>query len=179
MAGTSKVRLVVGLFGAANELASGLAELGARGARPSQINLVAQADAFRGALADWRKGAEARGFAGWIVYRPVDGAVPWAIGAADTAAARGTDRGTDRETDRGANMGAASAAESDARALLGFHHWALRRQAQLLHRHLQEGGALLLVAPDTDAEERAVCTALLRYASGGVQTHEIARSPER
>ena len=171
MAGTSKVRLVVGLFGAANELASGLAELGARGARPSQINLVAQADAFRGALADWRKGAEARGFAGWIVYRPVDGAVPWAIGAADTAAARGTDRGTDR--------GAASAAESDARALLGFHHWALRRQAQLLHRHLQEGGALLLVAPDTDAEERAVCTALLRYASGGVQTHEIARSPER
>jgi hypothetical protein len=158
MAGTSKVRLVVGLFGAAKELASGLAELGARGARPSQINLVAQADAFRGALADWQKRGEARGFAGWIVYRPVDGAVPWSLGAA--------------------GMAASTAAENDARALLGFHHWALRRQAQLLHRHLQEGGALLLVEPHTDAEERAACTALLRYASGGVQTHEITRSRE-
>lgn len=159
MAATSKVRLVVGLFGAAQELASGLAELGARGARPSQINLVAQADALRGALADWRTREEARGFAGWIVYRPVDGAVPWAVGAAD--------------------MAASTTAENDARALLEFHHWALRRQAQLLHRHLQAGGALLLVEPHTDAEERAVCTALLRYASGGVQTHEIARSLER
>jgi hypothetical protein len=34
---------------------------------------------------------------------------------------------------------------------------------------------LLLVEPDTDAEERAACTVLLRHASGGVQTHEIPR----
>ena len=70
---------------------------------------------------------------------------------------------------------ASTAAEQDARALLGLHHWALRRQAQQLHRHLREGGALLLVEPGDDAEERAACKALLRHASGGVQTHEIAR----
>jgi hypothetical protein len=67
------------------------------------------------------------------------------------------------------------AAEQDARALLGLHHWALRRQAQQLDRHLRAGGALLLIEPHTDAEEWEACTALLRHASGGVQTHEIAR----
>jgi hypothetical protein len=67
---------------------------------------------------------------------------------------------------------------SDARALLGFHHWALRRHARQLRRCLEQGGALLLVEPDTEAEERAACTVLLRHASGGVQTHEIARSEQ-
>ena len=63
-------------------------------------------------------------------------------------------------------------------ALLGFHHWALRRHARQLHRCLEQRGALLLVEPGTEAQERAACTALLRYASGGVQTHEIARLQE-
>jgi hypothetical protein len=74
---------------------------------------------------------------------------------------------------------ASGAAVEDARALLGLHHWALQRQARQLHRHLERGGALLLVGPDTEAEERNACTTLLRHASGGVQTHEIAGVPER
>jgi len=41
---------------------------------------------------------------------------------------------------------------------------------------LREGGALLLVESDNDAEERAACKAILRHASGGVQTHEITRT---
>jgi hypothetical protein len=158
MASTRKVRLVVGLFGTAEELALGLVELRAQGLRPAQVNVVAQADALEGALREWP--ADGVGFANWIVCRPVDGVVPWAFTAA------------------GAGTAAPTAAEGDAQALLGFHHWALRRQAQQLHRHLGEGGALLLVEPETDAEERAACTALLRHASRGVQTHEITRPPE-
>jgi hypothetical protein len=160
MASASKVRLVVGLFGTAEEFASGLAELRAQGLKPAQINLVAQADALQGALAAWWGTGEAPAFASWIVCRPVDGAVPWALAAAGPDKAKPT------------------TAVNDARALLGFRHWVLRRQAKQLHQRLKEGGALLLVEPDTDAEERAACTALLRYASGGVQTHEITRPQE-
>jgi hypothetical protein len=157
MASTSKVRLVVGLFGTPEELAAGLVELRAQGLRPAQVNLVSQAGALQGALREWS--ADGVGFANWIVCRPVDAAVPWALAAAGEAAP--------------------TTAERDARALLGLRLWALRRQAQQLHRHLQEGGALLLVEPATDAEERTACTAVLRYASGGVQTHEITRPPDR
>jgi hypothetical protein len=157
MASTSKVRLVVGLFGTPEEFAAALVKLRAQGLRPAQVNLVAQADALQGALREWS--ADEVGFANWIVCRPVDGTVRWAFAAAGEAAP--------------------TTAEQDAQALLGFRQWALRRQAQQLHRHLQEGGALLVVEPATDAEERAACTALLRHASGGVQTHEITRPPER
>jgi hypothetical protein len=160
MASTSKVRLAVGSFGTANELTSALAELNSQGLAPSRVNVIAQADAFEGALAGWWESRKARAFANLIVCRPVGGAVPWAIALA-----------APHET-------APSAAVNDARALLGFHHWALRRHARQLHRRLEEG-ALLLVEPDTEVEERAACTVLLRYASGGVQTHEIARPQER
>jgi hypothetical protein len=160
MASTSKVRLAVGLFGTAKELVSGLVELSAQGLAPARVNVIAQADAFNGALAGWWESGQARAFAHWIVCRPVSGAVPWAIAPA------------------GPDETMAGSAVSDARDLLGFHHWALRRHARQLHRYLEQGGALLLVGPDTEAEERAACTALLRYASGGVQTHEIARRQE-
>jgi hypothetical protein len=160
MASTSKTRLVVGLFGAAEELASALAALGAQGLAPARISVIAQADAFQGALAGWWESGEARAFANWIVCRSVGGAVPWAIAPA------------------GPDETAPGTAVNDARALLGFHHWALRRHARRLHRCLEQGGALLLVEPDTEAGERAACTALLRCASGGVQTHEIARPRE-
>lgn len=158
MASTSKVRLVVGLFGTAEELTSGLVELRAQGLRPAQVNLVAQADALQGALRERSADEETLGFARWIVCCPVNGGVAWEFAAA--------------------GKGVPTAAERDAQALLGIHLWALRRQTQQLHRHLQEGGALLMVEPDTDAEERAACTALLRHASSGVQTHEITRPPE-
>ena len=161
MASTTKVRLAVGLFGTAKELASALAELGAQGLAAARLNVIAQADAFDGALAGWWESGEARAFAGWIVCRPVGGAVPWAIAPA------------------GRDEAAPSTAVNDARALLGLHHWALRRHARQLHRCLEQGGALLLVEPGSEAEERAACTALLHYASAGVQTHEIARSQER
>lgn len=158
MAGTGKARLVVGLFGTAEALASTLAELAAHGVAPSRINVIAQADALEGALAGWHDSGEARGFAEWVVCRPVGGTVPWAI------------------VSDGAPPSAAVAA---ARALLGLHNWALRRHAQQLHGCLEQGGALLLVEPDTEAEERTACTALLRYASGGVQTHEMVRPQDR
>ena len=161
MARAGKVRLVVGLFDTAEELGSGLVELRSRGLRPAQINLVAPADALHGSLGGWSQNDAERCFSSWIVCRPVDGADRWTVAAA---------------WPRGA---VAATAEYDARALLELQHWALRRQAQQLRTHLQEGGALVLVEPDDDAEERAACTALLRHASGGVQTHEITRSRER
>jgi hypothetical protein len=160
MANTSKVRLAVGLFGTAKELASALAGFSTQGLAPARINVIAQADAFGGALAGWRQSGHAPTLANWIVCRSAGGAVPWAVAPA------------------GPDQTAPSTAVNDARALLGFQHWALRRQAQQLHRCLEEGGALLLVEAETEAEERAACTALLRYASGGVQTHEMARSRE-
>jgi hypothetical protein len=156
MTNSTKVRLAVGLFGTAKELASALAELGAQGVAPARINVIAQADAFEGALAGWWESGEAGAFANWIVCRPTGGA--WAIAPA------------------GGDETAPSTAVNDARALLSLHHWALRRHARQLHRCLEQEGALLLVEPGTEAEERAACTALLRYASGGLQTHEIARS---
>jgi hypothetical protein len=154
-ASTNKVRLVVSLFGTAKELTSALAELAALGVRFSQLNVVAQSDALRGSLAAWTERGDASGFASWMVYRPDDGTVPWAVGTT----------GPEPSTVAG----------NGARALLRFHHWPLQRQAEQLHRHLREGGALLLVETQADAEERAACTALLRHASGGVQTHEIAK----
>jgi hypothetical protein len=157
MASTSKVRLAVGLLGTAKELAAALADLGIQGLAPARINVIAQADAFDGALAGWWQSGKTGTIANWIVCRSIGGAVPWAVAPA------------------GPDQTAPSTAVNDARALLGFQHWALRRQAQQLHRCLEEGGALLLIEAETEAEERAACTALLRYASGGVQTHEMAR----
>src|SRR5262249_3374321 len=135
-----------------------LAELGAQGLVLARTSVIAQADAFEGSLAGWFESGEA--FANWIVCRSDGGAAPWSIAPA------------------GPDETAPSTAVNDARALLAFHHWALRRHARQLHRCLEEGGALLLVEPESEAEERTACTALLRYASGGVQTHEIARVQE-
>jgi hypothetical protein len=160
MASTRKARLVVGLFGTAQEFALGLAELGANGLVPAQISLIAQADAFEGTLARWWEAGGPRAFASWTVCRPVGGAVSWAIAPA------------------GPGEAASSTAINDAQAVLGFDHWALRRHARQLHALLEQGGAVVLVEADTETEERAACMALLRYASLGVQTHEIARSQE-
>jgi hypothetical protein len=152
---TEKGRLVVGLFSNAEELSLALADLRAQHLMPTQIRVIAQADALDGALASPRTKDDSRAFGAWIVCRPAEGSAPWTFGQG----------GPERDP----------AAEQDARALLGLHHWALRRQAQQLDRHLRAGGALLLIEPHTDAEEWEACTALLRHASGGVQTHEIAR----
>jgi hypothetical protein len=118
MANTTKVRLAVGPFGTANELASAIAELNAQGLAPARISVIARADAFDGALVAWRKSREARAFADWIVCRSVSGAVPWAMAPA------------------GPDETVPSTAVNDARALLGFHHWALQRHARQLHRCL-------------------------------------------
>jgi hypothetical protein len=155
IARTNKVHLVVGLFSHAEELRRALAELQAGGSRRTQIRVVAQADALDGALAGWPAKEDGGTFGAWVVCRSVEGAPPW------TFSVVGSDR--------------VPTAEQDARALLGLHHWALRRQAQQLDRHLRAGGALLLIEPCTDAEQWEACTVLLRHASDGVQTHEIAR----
>ncbi len=152
---TEKVRLVVGLFGNAEELALALADLRAQHLRPTQIRVIAQAEPLGRILANPRAKEDGRTFGAWVVCRPSEGPLPWILGPV--------------------GPGRDPAAEQDARALLGLHHWALRRQAQQLDRHLRTGGALLLIEPHTDAEEWEACTALLRHASGGVQTHEIAR----
>jgi hypothetical protein len=152
---TNKVRLVVGLFSSAEKLALALTDLRARHLTPAQVRVIAQAEALEGALINWPAERDARGFTVWVICRPTEGAGPWAL------------------TSNGQNPD--KAAEQGAHALLGLHDWALRRQAEQLDRHLRAGGALLLIEPHTDAEEWEACTALLRRASGGVQTHEIAR----
>jgi hypothetical protein len=158
IARTNKVRLVVGLFSDAQDLRLALAELKVRRLRPAQIRVIAQTDALDGALASWPASGDGRTFGVWVVCRSAGGPLPWTF----------TPASPDRD----------SAAEHDARALLGLHQWALRRQALQLDRHLRSGGALLLIEPHTDAEEQEACAALLRHASGGVQTHEIARLQE-
>ena len=155
IASTSKVRLVVGLLSTPEEFARALDDLGARHLGSAQMRVIAQADALGGALGRWPGRADAQSFGTWVVCQPAEGSLPWAFHSAGPKPL--------------------PAAEQDARALLGLHHWALRRQAQQLDRHLRAGGALLLIEPHTDAEEWEASTALLRHASGGVQTHEIAR----
>jgi hypothetical protein len=166
MARRGKARLVVGLVGTAEALGSGLVELRARGLKSAQISLIARDEALLAALESTLGGASQteaeRGYASSIVCRPVDGADRWTV-----AAARPAD-----------GQAASATAEEDARALLALDVRPLQRQAQQVRRHLEAGGALVLVEPGDDAEERAACTALLRYASGGVQTHEITRSQE-
>jgi hypothetical protein len=153
---TNKVRLVVGLFGNADKLALALADLGARSLTPAQVRVIAQPEVLDSARANWPGEGDARRFATWIACRPAEGAAAWMLSSHDQG-----------HPDQ--------AAEQDAHALLGLHHWALRRQAQQLDHHLRAGGALLVVESHTDAEEWEAGTALLRHASGGVQTHEIAR----
>lgn len=153
---THKVRLVVGLLGAADELLAALADLGNEQLSPGRIWVIAPAHALGGTLDAWPGTAGERGLGAWVVCRPEQGAFPWSLTLADGSSAD-------------------PAVVRDARALLELHHWALRRQAEQLDRHLRGGGVLLLVEPDTDADERSACTALLRHASGGVQTHEITR----
>ena len=154
MTGTAKTRLMVGLFNTADGLKLGLAALRDGHLDPSQIKVIAQPHALNGMLDSWSGESEARGFSTWIVCTPSDGPIPWVLAAADSAS-----------SDR--------AAVQDAQSLLRIHQ-ALRSPRQLDY-HLQAGGALLLVEPLTDEEERAAGTALLSYASGGVQTHEISR----
>ncbi len=153
---SAKARLVVGLLGAVGELTGALAELGHHHLSPDQIRVVAPTHALHGALEAWPTTGAARGFGAWVVCRPAEGAIPWSLSLA-------------------AGNPADPTVLQDIRALLELHHWVLRRQAQRLDRHLRAGGAVLLVEPGTDAEERTACTALLRHASGGVQTHEISR----
>ncbi|MFZ1105401.1 MAG: hypothetical protein WAN86_21535, partial [Hyphomicrobiaceae bacterium] len=131
----------MGLFSSAEELALALADLRARRLAPAQIRVISQSEALDGALTKWPVERDARGFTAWVVCRPAEGAVPWALST----------------TGQNPNQ----AAGQDAHALLGLHHWALRRQAQQLDRHLRAGGALLLIEPHTDAEEWEACTALL------------------
>ncbi len=149
---------MVGLLGATGELTAALAELAAWQLKPGQIRLITPAQTPGGASDGWRATGAAQGPVAWIVCRLVDGPFHWSLSLAEPAPADPT-------------------VLQDARALLELHQWALRRQAEQLDRHLRGGGALLLVEPETDAEERAACTALLKHASGGIQTHEIARLP--
>jgi len=155
LASTSKIRLVVGLITTPEEFARALEDLGARHLGSAQVRVIGQANALGGALGRWLEKPDAGGFSTWVVCQPAEGQFPWAFHPAGPAPL--------------------PAAEQDARALLELHQWALRRQAQQLDRHLRAGGALLLVEPHTDAEEWQASTALLRHASGGVQTHEITR----
>jgi hypothetical protein len=149
---------VVGLLGSAGELTAALAGLAASQLKLGQIRLITPAQAPGNASDGWGTTGEAGALGAWIVCQLVDGPFHWSLSVAESAPADAT-------------------VLLDARALLELHQWALRRQAEQLDRHLRGGGALLLVEPETDAEERAACTALLRHASGGVQTHEIARLP--
>jgi hypothetical protein len=162
-ASTSKTRLAVGLFGVEERLAAALAELGSQGLAPARTSVIARADAFGGSLAGWLTRKEATASANWIVYGS----------AGDTDRRAIAPAGADE-----ASPIAGPTDGNDARALLGFHRWVPQRHAQLMHRCIDEGGALLLVEPDSEAEERTACAVLLRYASGGVQTHEIARPQE-
>jgi hypothetical protein len=151
-----KVRLVVGLFDTVEGLTAALRELGAGRLQPDQIRIIAPVHALGGGLDIWPAGGDGLGFGAWIVCRPAEGPFPWSLALADPGRS-------------------APHAVEDARALLELHHWALRRQAEQVDGHLRAGGALLLVEPESDDEERAACTALLRHASGGIQTHDIAR----
>jgi hypothetical protein len=152
---SDKVRLVVGLLRNAGELGGALADLGDGLLRQDQIRVVGQADALGGALASWSRAGDARRFKAWVVCRPAEGTVPWELST----------YGTDQ----------CGTAERDAHTLLGLHQWSLRKPAQQLDHHLRTGGALLLIEPCTDTQEREACTVLLRHASGGIQTHEIGR----
>jgi hypothetical protein len=149
----NKVRLVVGLLTTGEQLASALAELGDRHLSPDRIRIIAQPGALGSALSRSPANDEpAPAGHAWIICRP---------GQA-----------------RGSVVPGASPDDFELlghiRAIIEEHRWPLLRQAQQLDRHLSVGGALIVVEADSDDQEWEACTALLRHASGGIQTHEIA-----
>lgn len=152
----NKVRLVVGLLSTVEQLASALAELGDRHLSPDRIRIIAQPGALGSALgrspADDQPSPSGRA---WIICRP------------------GQARGSVVPSPAGASPDDFELLEH-IRTIIEEHRWPLLRQAQQLDRHLSVGGALIVVEAGSDDQEWEACTALLRHASGGIQTHEIA-----
>jgi hypothetical protein len=146
-----KIRYVLGLFTRIGDLERALEELGSDPVAAGRLKVIAPTTACDGIGVEWQKSGRSHGFETWI---------------AAERKGRCTLQLLSPQSDRTVD-------EAESRLLAGFHTWALARHAQQLERHLRTGGGILVVRSDTEAEERAACATLLRYATAGVQTHEV------
>ena len=55
----------------------------------------------------------------------------------------------------------------------------LERHGHRLHGHFTRGGAVLIARVESLAEQHAICSMLLHYASDGVLTHQVRASAAR
>lgn len=157
--GEGKARYALGLFVSADYLERALNELCELGLPLAQIRVITP-PLSSGANQLWGERLAAVGAETWVVSESGEhgpdshGHCPWHFAPAHPS-------------------GSGSLTKHDV--MPDFHIWALERHAQQLDRHLRKGGAIAIVEVKTDGEERAAYSALLRYATAGVQTHEVSR----
>ena len=153
-----KIRYALGLFAHVGDLERAIRDLLAAGLPLAQLKVIAPPKAA-GPDAGWGERMAALGASTWIVSEAT-GPCPWNFAPAGNELPSG---------------GHTSGTRYDV--IPNFHIWALERHALQLDRHLRSGGGIAVVQVLTDEEERAAYATLLRYATAGVQTHEISNRP--
>lgn len=146
-----KVRYALGLFARVDDLEKAILEIKAAELPLTQVKVIAPPVA-PGSVSPWGERMATLGADTWIVSES-SGPCPWDFAPAPQE--RAHPAGTKHDV------------------MPNFHIWALERHAQQLDRHLRAGGGIAVVQVKTDAEERAAYATLLRYATAGVQTHEV------
>lgn len=146
-----KIRYALGLFACVDELEKAILHIRATDLPLPQVKVIAPPVA-PGSVSAWGDRMATLGVDTWIVAE-ASGPCPWDFAPAPQERAHPT--GTKRDV------------------MPNFHVWALERHAQQLDRHLRAGGGIAVVQVKNDAEERAAYATLLRYATAGVQTHEV------
>lgn len=151
---SEKVRYALGLFACIDDLEKAILDIKATDLPLTQVKVIAPPVAS-GSASEWGERMATLGADTWIVSE-ASGPCPWDFAPAPQENARPA--GTKRDV------------------MPNFHIWALERHAQQLDRHLRAGGGIAVVQVKTSAEERAAYATLLRYATAGVQTHEVRSS---
>jgi hypothetical protein len=152
---SEKIRCAFGLFRRVPDLAQAVRELRAAGLAASQMRVIVPPKPDDSG-SRWREVVPNVGVDAWIVSE-ARGACPWDFTPLHLAPSQQGSAPTKRDV------------------IPDFHVWTLERHAQQLDRHLRSGGAIIVVEIKADGDERATHSILLRYATAGVQTHEISR----
>ena len=156
MSTVDKLRCAFGLFSRPPDLERAVAKLREAGLGLRQIKVILPP---RPAASEspWAEIVPAVGVDTWIASEASEGSCPWDFTPLYLAPSESKSSPTKRDV------------------IPGFHIWAVERHTQQLDHHLRSGGAIVVVQINGDAEERATYSILLRFASAGVQTHEIGR----
>lgn len=151
-----KLRCAFGLFSRPPDLEHAIAKLREAGLGAAQIKVIVPPQPT-GSESPWAAIVPKVGVDTWIVSEASEGLCPWNFSPLFLTSSGAKSSPTKRDV------------------IPGFHLWAVERHTHQLDQHLRNGGAIVVVQIEGNAEERATYSILLRFASAGVQTHEISR----